>query len=367
MTHPSLAQVLPAWDLYKALARRTHPPAALPPDEDLLPLERAFWEEPFPRLVEALRAWALERGHAPPPTPEARFGEEGEVELSVPSFRPYPFTVTFWEGRPLRFALRGRTLRHALRVYPKGVLFGREKGVPLTFLSRVDEIYAPVVLPLFRLHLPGGFLGEALRQGIRLDLGKGVFRQGDRYLHANLEGKRLQVWEAEAAVYQEQYLTGDEEMGQALHRVVLRWGPLYASLPQGPLAAAVREGDLDALAALRVFSQLLAQGYARALEASPEAAPALPRFLPDGRRLKATEEGLYAGKVRVPPPTASPPPDDPLLGMRAYWDNEALRLSGGLADLVPLSPKPLPTPRGPLAFTPSWAALLDTGEGDIYD
>lgn len=355
---PRLKDLLPAWRLYEALARHADPPVPLPPRAELLALEEAHLEAPFPRFLKALRTWALGRGLGDPPLPEARFLENGAVELSIPGFLPYPFAVGFQGERPLYFSLRGRTVRHSLYVSRKGVRFGREKGVPVPFLSRADELYAPLVLPLFGLDLPGGFLGEALRRGIGLDWGEGVFRQGGRYLHVALEEARLRLWDANTGVYREQAHPSSLALSEALHALVLEGGPLYASLPEGPLAEALKEGDEEALQALRAFSRLLAEGYAQALRTLPEAAPLLPRFLPDGKRLKAAERGLYAGEARVLPPPAGPPPEDPLLAMRLFWDLEALDLSQGLADLLPLAPEPLPTPKGPLAFTPAWAVLL---------
>lgn len=359
MEAPRLSALLPAWRLYEALARRTTPPVSLPPKEELWALETAHLEAPFPHFLQALRTWALGRGLGEPPLVEVRAMENEVVELAAPSFRPYPFTTAFRGEKPLYFRLRGRTTRHSLWLSKRGIFFGRRKGIPVPFLSRVDELYAPVVLPLFGLDLPAGFLGEALRQRVGLDWGRGVLRQGKRYLHADLEGTRLLFWDADSGTYQEEVHPSKEALSRALHTLVLEGGPLYTSLPTGPLAEALRRGDEDALLALRTFSCLLAQGYAQALRALPEAVSSLPRFLPDGRRVKATSAGLQAGRQRVPPLPSAHPPEDPLLAMRRFWDLLALDLSAGVADLLPLAPLPLATPKGLLAFTPEWAASLN--------
>lgn len=353
-----LENLLPAWRLYEVLARHTDPPVPLPPRTELLALEEAHLQAPFADFLKALRAWALGGSLGDPPLPQARPLEGGAVELWAEGFRPYPFAVAFRGENPLYFTLRGRTVRHSLHISRRGVRFGREKGVPVPFLSRADELYAPLVLPLFGLDLPGGFLGEALRRGLRLDFGKGVFRQEGRYLHVDPEGARLRLWDANAGAYREEAHANLQPLSEALYALVLEGGPLYASLPEGPLKEALGAGDEAALAAIRAFSHLLAQGYAQALRALPEVASFLPRFLPDGRRLKATARALYAGEARVLPLPPAPPPEDPLLAMRARWDLLALDLSEGLADLLPLAPKPFPTPRGLLAFTPEWATLL---------
>lgn len=360
MDEPLLFQALHPWRIYEALARHTDPPVPLPPREELLALETEYLNRPLSHLAEALRGWALSRWLGDPPLPMGRFLEGGGVELRVEAFRPYPFALAFRGETPLYFDLRGRTARHHLRVNRKGVLFGRMKGVPVPFLSRADELYAPLVLPFFGLDLPGGFLGEALRRGVGLDWGREVLRQGSLYLHPDPRALALVLWDADEGVLEREAFPDPEAFAARIYALVVDGGPLFTSLPKGPFARAVLEGDEEGLQALRAFSDLLAQGYARVLAAFPEALPFLPRFLPDGRWVKALEGGrpqlLVGGKKVVPSGPAEPPPEDPLLAFRFYWDLQALDLSAGGVDLLEVTPEPLALPEEPVAFTPSWVA-----------
>lgn len=363
MDEPLLSQVLYPWRVYEALARHADPPVPLPPREELLALEAAYLGRPLSHLTQVLRAWALGRGLGDPPLPVARLLEEGGVELRVEAFRPYPFALAFHGETPLYFDLRGRTVRHHLRVNRRGVLFGRMKGVPVPFLSRVDELYAPLVLPLFGLDLPGGFLGEALRRGVGLDWGREVLRQGSLYLHPDLQALTLVLWNADEGVMAQEIFSDSEAFAARIYALVLDGGPLFTSLPKGPFARAVFERDEEGLQALRAFSDLLAQGYARALAGFPEVASLLPRFLPDGRWVKVLEGGppwLLVGGRRVDlSGSGGLLPEDPILDFWAYWDLEAMELSASGVDLLEVTPEPLALPQGSVVFTPSWAAQVD--------
>ncbi|RTG96930.1 hypothetical protein [Thermus scotoductus] len=159
---PLLAEALPGWRLFRELAWRVRPPVPLPPLGELSRLEEAYASRPFGEFVQALRGWALARGHTEPPLPVARRRANGGVVLEAKAFRPYPFVLGLREGRPAFFLVHGRTRRHSLWLTPGRVRYGRTKGVPVPFLSRVDGIYGPVVLPAYGLSLPGGLLGEVM-------------------------------------------------------------------------------------------------------------------------------------------------------------------------------------------------------------
>lgn len=360
MDEPLLSQALYPWRVYEALARHADPPVPLPPREELMALEAEYLDRPFSHLMEALRNWALGQGLGDPPLPLGRLLEGGGVELRAEAFRPYPFALAFRGETPLYFDLRGRTVRHHLRVNRRGILFGRMKGVPVPFLSRADELYAPLVLPLFGLDLPGGFLGEALRRGVGLDWGREVLRQGSLYLHPDPRALTLVLWDADEGVLKREAFPDPEAFAARIYALVVDRGPLFTSLPEGPFARAVLEGDEEGLQALRAFSDLLAQGYARVLAVFSEAVPFLPRFLPDGRWVRAFEgdmpQLLVGGRRVVPVGPAETPPGDPILAFRSYWDLEALDLSAGGVDLLEVAPEPLTLPQGSVAFTPSWAA-----------
>ncbi len=289
------------------------------------------------------------------------------MEFAVPAFRPYPFTLVFRGETPLRFHLRGRGARRHLWVDAGGVRFGRSKGVPAPFLSRVDELYAPSVLSLFHLELPGGFLGEAFRQGVELEWGDGVFRQGnrgERYLHLDPHAPALTLWEAQGGTLRREAFPHLEALALRVRGLVEERGPLRTTLPRGPLPQALRTGDVEGLRALRDFSHLLAQGYAQALATFPEAAPFLPRFLPDGRRVRAGRErptALLVEGGEVVPLAPQEPPEDPLLAFRAYWDEVPWSSppAGWTSWRWPPSPSLLP--EGTLLFTPS---LGPPGKGE---
>lgn len=364
---PLVKEALWGWRVFEALARHTDPPVPLPPRTELLALEENLLEEPFSRLKEKLRAWASKRGIDHLALPEVRRSEKGGLLLEATDFRPYPFVLGFEGERALFFSLRGHTVRHSLRISRRGLLFGREKGVPVAFLSRVDELYSPIVLPLFSLELPGGVLGEALRRGIRLDWGNELFRQGGVYVLADPKAWSIRVWDAERGLFESLDLTTEEAFAEALYDMVLKRGPFFTSGPKGPLKAALQEEDEDGLRSLRQFSDLLAQGFVQVLKASPEALPLLPRFLPDGRWLRAEvqdgEVRVWAGRRPIEAGKGKDPDEDPILGMRAYWDSLALDLSSGVVDLLEVAPEPLRLPGKVLLFTPLWAIALPFDEG----
>lgn len=120
------------------------------------------------------------------------------------------------------------------------------------------------------------------------------------------------------------------------------------------------------LESLRRFSDLLAQGYLQALKESSEASLLLPRFLPDGRWLRAETKGgkikIWAGKQLVQERERAAPAEDPVLSMRVYWDNVALDLSSGIVDLLEIVPEPFPLVGKAVLFTPSWATILPFDE-----
>lgn len=358
---PSVREALWGWRVFEALARHTDPPIPLPERAELLALEEELTDKPFSRLTDELRRWAWERGIDGLVLPEVEQTEKGLL-LKVENFRPYPFSLGFRGDKPIFFSLRGRTVRHSLKVSRKGVLFGREKGVPVAFLSRVDELYSPLILPLFGLELPGGVLGEALRRKVRLDWGGELFRQEGVYILPEAGRLKVKVWDSEKGVFRVFSSSTEERFGELLYEMVLKRGPFFSSGPKGPLKAALQGEDEDGLRSLRRFSELLAQGFLQALKKSPDILPLLPRFLPDGRWLRAEGQGtrvrVWVGRQLLEQRDQRNPDDDPVLGMRIYWDTVALDLSSGTVDLLEVVPEPFRLPDKLLFFTPSWAIAL---------